>query len=263
MADRKISELDFAPSVASGDIMVVVTGVTVPGAELITKKFPLSGLVNNIVNINELITAGTGVHLVTTINNNSPNLVNINISGYAYTQHNHTASNITNFGSAVSGLVQQIIKVQDTDIASTGSLWIESNLSIPLNSNSKYLCEIGTIFVSDEADIDISGAITVTGLMSVNYPTKIYGNWKYYHLDNQNDLLSKGSTSAISGYGVLIKDTTSAVSGLPISIVNKFVVETAASESDTIRFDFTTNSSDSATSGVLKKGSWLKVEKII
>lgn len=263
MADRRISELDFAPSVASGDIMVVVTGVSVQGAELVTKKFPLSGLVNNIININELITAGTGISLNPTLNANAPNILNINVTGYAYTQHNHVVSNITNFGSGVSGLVQQVIKFQNTDVSATGSSWVETNLNISLDSNSKYLCEVGTIFTSNETGINISGAIGVTGLMSVNYPTKIYGNWNYYNLNNQQLLSSRGSLSAISGYGLLIEDIQSFATGLPITLVNKFMVETTSNEADTIQFNFTTNSSNQATSGVLKKGSWLKAEKII
>lgn len=264
MADKKISELTATPSVASGDLMVVVTGVGTPGATLVTHKFPLSGLVNNIVNINELITSGTGLHIVPTVSANLPNTVNINVTGYAYTSHTHTASNITDFSSAISGQIQQIIKYQSTDLAATGSLWVESSdLSIPLSGNSKYLCELGTIFVGDEVDMNISGSVAVTGTMAVNYPTQMYGTWNYYHIDNQGIILSRGSTSSISGYGLVIDTMHSSTTGLPISLVNKFVVETTSSEADTIRFDFTTDSTIGTTSGVLKKGSWLKAEKII
>jgi len=264
MADKKISELTATQSVASGNLMVVVTGVGTPGATLVTHKFPLSGLLNNIVNIDELITNGTGIHLVPTISATLPNKVNINVSGYAYTSHTHTASNITDFASTVSGQIQQIIKFQSSDLPATGFLWVQSSdLSIPLSGNSKYLCELGTIFVGNEVDMNISGSIAVTGTMEVNYPTKIYGNWNHYHLDNQGVLLLRGSTSSISGYGLAVETIHSSATGLPISLVNKFIVETTSSEADTIRFDFTTNSSDQATSGVLKKGSWLKAEKII
>lgn len=264
MADKKISELTATPSVASGDLMVVVTGVGTPGATLVTHKFPLSGLVNNIVNINELITSGTGLHIVPTVSANLPNTVNINVTGYAYTSHTHTASNITDFSSAISGQIQQIIKYQSTDLAATGSLWVQSSdLSIPLSGNSKYLCELGTIFVGNEVDMNISGSVAVTGTMAVNYPTQMYGTWNYYHIDNQGVILSRGSTSSISGYGLVIDTIHSSTTGLPISLVNKFVVETTSSEADTIRFDFTTDSTVGTTSGVLKKGSWLKAEKII
>ena len=50
--------------------------------------------------------------------------------------------------------------------------------------------------------------------------------------------------------------------GATYTLVNEFTVETTNNEADTISFAFITNSADQA-SGVLKKGSWLKAEKII
>ena len=63
MADRKISELAETSSVASGDVIVVVTGVGVGGATLTTQKLPLSGIMNHVVKIDEITTGGTGIHL--------------------------------------------------------------------------------------------------------------------------------------------------------------------------------------------------------
>ena len=73
MADRKISELSETSTVASGDFMVVVTGVGVGGATLTTHKLPMSGIVRDIVNVNELVTAGTGIHPVATISTTDVN----------------------------------------------------------------------------------------------------------------------------------------------------------------------------------------------
>lgn len=264
MADRKISELSEAQSVASGDYMVVVTGVGVGGATLTTNKFPLSGLINNIVNIDELIIGGTGIHLVSDINTDSPNTLDINVSGYAYTTHTHLATDITDFSSAVSGEVQQIIKFQTSDIANTGTSLVESSdLVIPLAANSQYLFELGTIFVNNEDSSIISGLINVTGTMSVNYPTKLYGQWTHIDIDNQGVATYHTTSAGVSGYGLLIDTLDTAVNNKPLTVVNKFSVATTSNEADTISFGFITNSTNSATSGVLKQGSWLKAEKIL
>lgn len=172
MADRKISELSEAASVASGDYIVVVTGVGVGGATLTTNRFPLSGLIADVINIEELVLQGTGIHLVNVQSDDGPNTVTVNVSGYAYSDHEHVAADISDFSSAVSGEVQQIIKVQSTDIANTGSDLLESSdLTISLASNSKYLCQLGTILNMNE-NTDLEGLIAVTGDMEVNYPTK-------------------------------------------------------------------------------------------
>lgn len=263
MADKKISELTETPSVASGDLVVVVTGVGVPGATLVTHKFPLSGLVNNIVNVDELLTAGTGIHLVPTLNNNSPNTVEINVSGYAYTSHNHTASDITDFNSAVSGQIQQIIKFQSEDLPCTGQIPVEStDLVIPLSAHSKYLCQLGTLLNMDE-NTDLSGIVKVTGTMEVNYPTRMYGTWNHLEIDDQGHAVIHNEHQAVTGYGLLIDAVGTDGIGETYTLVNNFVVETTTTEVDTISFEFLIDSTNDATSGVLKKGSWLKAEKIL
>jgi hypothetical protein len=41
------------------------------------------------------------------------------------------------------------------------------------------------------------------------------------------------------------------------------MVETTNGEADTLTFGFVTNSTNQSTSGVLKKGSWFKAEKVL
>ena len=263
MADRKISELSEAVSVASGDYIVVVTGVGVGGATLTTNKFALSGLVNNIVNIDELITGGTGLHIVSDLNDDSPNTLEINVSGYAYTDHTHVASDITDFSSAVSGEVQQIIKFQTTDLPNTGTALVESSdLSIELSANSKYLCQLGTILNANE-DADVSGLVNVTGTMEVNYPTILYGTWNHLEIDNQGHAFIHNENAAVTGYGLVIDSVGTDGLGESYTLVNNFMVETTNGEADTLTFGFVTNSTNQSTSGVLKKGSWFKAEKVL
>lgn len=264
MADRKISELSEAQQISKSDIMVVVTGVGVPSATLTTNKFPVSGLLKHVVNIDELVNAGTGIHLVATTGNDIVNTLRVNVTGYAYTSHNHLAANITDLGSAVSGYVQQIVKFQSTDLAATGTTYVDSSdLSIQLAANSKYVCELGTVFVNNEEASNILGGIKVTGTMEVNYPTKLYGTWNHVYQDNQGYGYLRNTISAVTGYGSLAENLHSSALNQPLTIINKFTVETTNNESDTINFRFATNSTNAATSGVLKKGSWLKAEKII
>lgn len=263
MADRKISELSEAASVASGDYIVVVTGVGVGGATLTTNRFPLSGLIADVINIEELVLQGTGIHLVNVQSDDGPNTVTVNVSGYAYSDHEHVAADISDFSSAVSGEVQQIIKVQSTDIANTGSDLLESSdLTISLAANSKYLCQLGTILNMNE-NTDLEGLIAVTGDMEVNYPTKIYGTWNHLEVDNQGHGTVHNENTAITGYGLLIDSIGTDGLGENYTIVNSFVVETTNNEADTITFGFTTTSTNQATSGVLKEGSWLKAEKVL
>lgn len=261
MADRKITELSEAASVASGDVMVVVTGVD--GGTLTTNKFPLSGLVNNIVNIDELVTPGTGVYLNFTYSDTAKNTVSIETSGLAYTSHTHEVADITNFSSGVSGEVQQLIKFQTEDIAATGMLLASGDLKIPLEANSKYVCQLGTIFENDEENSKISGLVNVTGTMEVNYSTNMYGSWTYLNPGTNGHGTVINSLSPISGYGLVVNTLDADASGIPITLVNNFVVETTNSEADTLTFQFQTDSADQATSGVLKKGSWFKAEKVI
>lgn len=263
MADRKISELSEASSVASGDLMVVVTGVGVAGSTLTTNKFPLSGLVNHIININELVTAKTGIHIVPTISATLPNKIELNVSGYAYSQHTHLAADITDLSSAISGQVQQIIKFQNTDLPCTGKITIQSSdLVIPLSANSKYLCQLGTLLTSNE-DVGLSGFVEITGTQRVNNPTQIYGTWNHLEVDNQGHGFVHNNSSAMTGYGLLLDGMDSSVFGNVFTVINSFIVETTNNEADTITIGIATDSTNSATSGVLKKGSWLKAEKII
>lgn len=263
MADRKISELSEAASVASGDYIVVVTGVGVGGATLTTNRFPLSGLIADVINIEELVLQGTGIHLVNVQSDDGPNTVTVNVSGYAYSDHSHVAADVTDFSSAVSGEVQQIIKVQSADIANTGADLLESSdLTIPLAANSKYLCQLGTILSMNE-DTDLSGIISVTGTMDVNYPTQLYGNWADLEIDNQGHALIHYEKTSVSGYGLLIDSVGTAGLGASYTLINTFTVETTNNEADTITFGFNTDSTNQSTSGVLKKGSWLKAEKVL
>lgn len=264
MADRKISELSEAASVASGDYMVVVTGVGVDGATLTTNRFPLSGLINNIINVEEIVLQGTGIHLVNDQNDDTPNTLTVNVSGYAYSDHDHVAADITDFSSAVSGEVQQIIKFQSADLANTGTVLVESSdLTIELAANSKYLCELGSVFVNNETSSTIDGIVSVTGDMDVNYPTQIFGTWNHLDIDNQGHATVHGSITAMTGYGLMVDSLDVAANGELLTVVNKFTVETTNNEADTITFGFVTDSTSQATSGVLKKGSWLKAEKIL
>jgi hypothetical protein len=264
MADRKISELSEAASVASGDYIVVVTGVAAGGSALTTNKFAMSGLMNDVVNIDEVIIAGTGIVLDSTVNVGAPNTVEINVDGYSLLGHTHTASDITDFSTAVADEIQQIIKLQNSDLVNTGSSLVEStDLSISLEANSKYLCELGTIIVNNENTSIVSGLVNVTGTMAVNYPTKLYGTWNHLDIDNQGQANLHGSLSSVTGYGLLVDELDTSANGQEMTILNKFTVETTNNEADTISFGFVTNSTNPATSGVLKKGSWLKAEKII
>lgn len=259
MADRKISDLSYTNSVAAGDLLVVVTGVETPGATLVTHKFPMSGLVNNIINIDELVTANTGIYLVPTLNDDAPNTIEINVSGYAYTSHTHTDSAITNFGSAVSGYVQQIIKVLSADVASTNSTPADTSLSIPIAPSSTYLFEFGAILENEEANTDISGVIATTGNTgSINYATVINGTWNYVE-----DSGLFNSTVPLSGIGPLFLNVTSDQTDKPVTVVNKFTINTTSTYTDNVSVQFFTSSTDTNTSGVLKAGSWLKAEKLI
>ena len=83
MADRKISELAESASVASGDVMICVTGVGVAGATLATKKFPLSGLLNHVIDVNSMVSANTGIFIVPNLSTTAQNTIEINTTGLA------------------------------------------------------------------------------------------------------------------------------------------------------------------------------------
>lgn len=273
MADRKISELPLAQKVFDGDLMVAVTGygqrvnpldINSEYVSYITTKIPVSGFVANAFRINELVTNGTGIYVVPTINNANPltatpNTISLNVTGVAFAQHTHTISDISNFASGVSGQIQQIICFQDTDLSTTGNAMVMSTgLRIPLAANSKYLCELGTILTSSDAALQLSGLITVTGAWDVNYPTQTYGGWTNIVSGNINP-----SANNMAQYGLLLGPISSSATGSPYTVINKFTVVTTNMEADTIGFAFTTNNSSTAVSGTLKRGSWFKAEKIL
>ena len=264
MADRKISELAEAASVASGDVMIVVTGVGVGGSTLTTKQFPLSGLMNNIVNIEELITANTGIFLVPSTSTTTKNTIEINTTGLAYTDHTHVAAHITDFNSAVSGLVEQNVKFQSADLVAVDRTTVAStDLVIPLAANSKYLCELGTVVVNNETNTTISGFVEITGTTRVNNPTQMYGTWNFLDTNANTQGVVTNTINPISRSGALTDSLNSTLNNQTVTLVNTFMVETTNNESDTATFKFAHDSTDSATNAVLKKGSWFKAEKVI
>jgi len=264
MADRKISELAESASVASGDVMICVTGVGVAGATLATKKFPLSGLLNHVIDINALVTQGTGIHLIPTVATTVPNTLEINVSGYAYESHVHTASDVTNFASASSGVTEQNVKFQSADLAAINRTTVAStDLVIPLSANSKYLCELGTVIVNNETSTTISGFVEITGTTRVNSPTQMYGTWNFLDTNTNSQGAVTNTINPISRSGALTDSLDSTLNDQTVTLVNTFMVETTNNESDTATFKFAHDSTDAATSGVLKKGSWFKAEKVI
>lgn len=278
MADRKISELPLAQKVFDGDLMVAVTGYgqrtnpldpESPYVSFVTTKVPVSGFVAHSFRVNEVVGGGTGIMVSPNINNSNPatatpNTVNLHVTGVAFKNHTHSVADVLNFASGVSGQIQQIIKFQSVDLPCTGNLTVtSSDLQIPLAANSKYLCELGTVFVNNEVSSVISGLIKVTGAMDVNYPTRMYGTWNHLFLENHGYNSVYNSSSAVSDYGVVVGSLDSSLVDQPVTVVNKFTVETTSNEADTLSFAFTTNSNSPSTSGVLKKGSWFKAEKII
>ena len=264
MADRKISELAEAASVASGDVMIVVTGVGVGGSTLTTKQIPLSGLTNHIVNIEELVTPNTGIFLVSTPSATAKNKIEINTTGLAYTDHTHVAANVTDFGSAVSGLVEQNVKFQSADLVAVDKTTVEStDLVIPLSANCKYLCELGTIIVNNETNTTISGFVEITGTTRVNNPTQMYGTWNSLGTNANSEGVVTNTINPISRSGALTDSLNSTLNNQAVTLVNTFMIETTNNESDTATFMFAHDSTNTATNAVLKKGSWFKAEKVI
>ena len=257
MADRKISELAYAESVASGDVMVVVTGVG--AGTLVTTQFPLSGLLNHIVNVDELVVGGTGIHLEAFIESDIPNQIEINVSGYAYEDHTHIADEIEDLGVAVSGYMQQIIAVQTNDLADNNATLVGStDLQLSLEANSYYLCQLGTIFTLS-TDAEVSGVIDLGA--NINNATSTLGTWSHLEPDINGHGIAHNTSNLISDYGLLVDGMSVAGQGNPYTVVNNFVVKTTNGESAIITFNYCVNNSSSDV--VLKEGSWLKAEKII
>lgn len=262
MADRKISELSTASRVFDADFMVVVTGVNqlVPGqsdvyVEKVTTKFPLSGLSTWIFRINEVVSGCTGIQIVPQINtglaNGRPNTISICTTGVSYVGHTHTASNITNFNSAVSGLVQQQLKLLGNETANSvaGAYQTLSDLSINLANNSSYVCELGLI-MGGVNSTQVTGMVSSTGIAaSNNNLINIYGTWNYV-----SDSGLYNSSTPVTGSRAIANNLTNTQ-----TLVTKFTARTHATESDQLNIRFTANDTD----GKILPGSWLKVEKVI
>lgn len=266
MADRKISELSYADGIAGSDIFVVVTGVDIQNATLTTHKFPLSGITNNLINIDELFVGGTGLHVQATTytDGSQPNTIRVDTTGLAYANHEHTYDQISNFGEGVSGLVQQIIAYQSLDAivdgATDGATHQSTDLNISLAANSKYVCELGLVLVSDE-DVDISGAINADASWALNYTTKIAGTWNHLEPDSFGHAPVHNSFDSIAGTGLICDGMKSAGFNRPHTLINKFTAETTNSVADNLSFTFAIPSTSAEVK--ILKGSWFKAEKII
>jgi hypothetical protein len=265
MADRKISELNQATRVFDQDYMVVVTGVNQyknpsdPSqgfVDYITTRVPLSGMALWTFRVNELVSGCTGIQVIPQVNTGltppSINKISICTTGVSYVGHTHTSSNITNFGSAVSGLVEQRIKILDTNVTKTGTLTSLNNLNMDLTANTKYLCELGLI-VNATTSSQLSGLVSSTGIAASNQNLlSVYGTWSYNAPANSS---SYSTSIPVTGRALI----GSGINNGTMTLVNKFTVSTYATESDRLVIQFGTNDTD----GTVNAGSWLKAEKII
>jgi len=265
MADRKISELNQASRVFDQDYMVVVTGVgqyknpSDPSqgfVDYVTTRVPLSGMALWTFRVNEVVSGCTGIQIIPQVNTglNPPSINKISIctTGVSYTGHTHTSSNITNFGTAVSGLVEQRIKFLDTNVSKTGTLTSLTGLNMDLVANTKYLCELGLI-VDASSSSRFSGLVSSTGIAASNQNLlSVYGTWSYASPSNG---VSYSTSTPVTGQALI----GSGINNGTMTLINKFTVSTYATESDRLVIQFGTNDSD----GTVKVGSWLKAEKII
>lgn len=263
MADRKISELNLASKVHDADYMVVVTGVgqLVPGQtdvfrEKVTTKFPLSGLSTWIFRVNEVVSGVSGIQVIPVINTGSnpatskPNSITLSTTGVSFVGHTHTVASITDFSTGVSNLVQQELKYlnNDTSTSTAGDFITLSGLSINLNANTKYVCELGLIMSGNNSNI--TGLVSSTGIASSNQNLlSVHGTWNYV----SGSSLYNSDVSLTGSYtiGNSIGDIK--------TLTNKFTVSTFATESDRLDIRFTSNNTD----GKILQGSWFKVEKVI
>lgn len=256
MADRKISELPPATRVYDADYLVVVTGVNQlknPSnpeegyVDLVTSRVPISGLSAWSFRVNEVVSGCTGIQIIPQVNTGlfpaKINTISICATGLAYANHTHTASDISDFGSSVSGLVEQRIVMLSNNIAKTGTETLVSGLSLSLNSGTKYLCEVGIIVSGTSTSTRFSGVISSTGIEASNANLlSVHGTWN-------------GTNSSVTGLSLLATGINSGDQ----TLVHKFTVSTYNTESDTIRLKFSTDNID----GGIKAGSWLKAEKVI
>lgn len=268
MADRKISELNEAGRVFDKDYLVVVTGVgqyrnpSDPSqgfVDLVTSRMPVSGLAAWSFRINEMVSGCTGIQIIPQINTGlvpaSINKISICTTGVSYNGHTHTSTNITDFGSAVSGLVEQRIKILTTPVNNSGTSTLTqlNELSMNLTPNTKYLCELGLILDQTASSSEIFGLISSTGTLAANnLLLNIYGTWTTNDITNRT---THNSSVAVSGVGVIV----SGINTAKTTNINKFTVATYATEADRLLVRFTANNTD----GTVLPGSWLKVEKVI
>jgi len=262
MADRKISELSYADGIAGSDIFVVVTGVDIQDATLTTHKFPLSGITNNLINIDELFVGGTGlfVQATTYTDGSRPNTIQVDTTGLAYTNHEHTYNQISDFSAGVNSVIQQTIAYQSIDVTDDDSTHQSTNLNISLAANSKYLCELGLIIISD-GDTQISGAVNADSEWLTNYTTKIAGTWNHLDLDNAGHGVIHNSSGTIAGTGLICDGVPGGSQNSPHTLINKFTAETNDGVADNLSFTFAVDSNTAEVK--ILKGSWFKAEKII
>jgi hypothetical protein len=266
MADRKISELSEATRVFDKDYMVVVTGIgqyknpsdlSQGFVDYITTRVPLSGMATWTFRVNEVASGCSGIQVIPHINTGlvppSINKITICTTGVSFTGHTHVSNDITNFGSSVSGLVEQRINFLNSSVTKTGTLTDIGDLSMNLSANTKYLCELGLIVSGTSSATRLSGIVSSTGIAASNNSLlNIYGTWNYIDTTNK---LSSSTSSSVSGTTLI----ASGINNGDLTIVNKFTVSTFVTESDRLVIKFGTNNTD----GAIKAGSWLKAEKVI
>jgi len=268
MADRKISELGEARRVHDADYLVVVTGVgqfKVPSdpsqgyVDYVTTRVPISGLSTWSFRINEMVSGCTGIQIIPSINTNlnppSINKITICTTGVSYSGHTHTVSNITNFNSSVSGLVEQRIKTLTSSVSKTGPLTSLPDLSMDLTPDTRYLCEVGLIVGGTTNSTQFSGLVSSTGIAaSNNQLLSVYGTWNYNER-MPNDGKNYSTSTPVTGVCLI----GSGINNGSMTLVNKFSVKTYEREADTLTIRFGTNDAD----GSVLAGSWFKAEKVI
>jgi hypothetical protein len=268
MADRKISELGEARRVFDGDYLVVVTGVgqfknpadpSQGYVDYVTTRVPISGLSTWSFRINEMVSGCTGIQIIPAINTGltppGMNKISICTTGVSYSGHTHTSSDITNFGSSVSGLVEQRIKVLSAPVSKTGTLTSINDLSFDVTANTKYLCEVGLIVSGTTTSTQFSGLVSSTGIAASNSNLLLaYGTWNYNERTASD---GKNYSTATPVTGVCL--IGSGINNGNMTLVNKFTVQTYVTEADRLTVQFGTNNTD----GAILAGSWFKAEKVI
>jgi len=267
MADRKISELGEARRVFDGDYLVVVTGIgqfknpadTSQGyVDYVTTRVPISGLSTWSFRINEMVSGCTGIQIIPAINTGltppGMNKISICTTGVSYSGHTHTSNDITNFGISVSGLVEQRIKFLSNNVSKTGLLTALTGLTLDLQPNTKYLCELGLVVDQIFAATEFSGLVTTTGIAASNDNLlNVYGTWNY----NDSDGKYRSTSTPVTGVALI----ASGINNGAMTLVNKFTVSTYETEGDQLSVRFGINGA--SNEGTVNAGSWLKAEKVI